>query len=1415
MAAAGYTAALISSTPLSSSELPAAQRPTKTRSPDRASSRISIRDPFADEQVTSGSTHKADEDIDVPTSIPIDEILDAFKSASTSLTRWPRTVGNGHWIPRPALETLRGRIRESEFSTSMVLGVPGSGKSALLSKLAEELGRDGYVVLSIKADTLPTNVDTTSRLSDHLHLPASIQKCINLVRPEKKCVVLIDQLDALSDLVDLKSERLGVLLELISTLDGTPKVHIVASSRLFEFRRDSRLSTVPADSEHLPLPGWSEVNKVLEELDVDSSSWPTRFKESLRVPQHLKIFLDHLRDNSEQSTFNSYQRMLDKVWDRVILEGENGAARSDLVIRVAQQIADSEQLWQPLASWDDERHLIDGLVADGIFAYSPNKHQFGFQHQSVFEHARARMFATGKSRLSEYVKRRQNGLFVRPTLWSALQYLREANPAQYEEEITTLTQAGYRTHIRQLVIEFFTQVNSPSDLEVRLIQPWLNDRRLRPRVLTLIAGNEGWFRRLAQSHLPAFMELPTDELWPVARVISAAWEYEKELCLSLLQQFWLPNSTHDRLSLDTLSELHDWDEQLVKKVTSVIDRSEEHEHYSMKLASVVSASNPDLAPIIIGAILDNRLKKLDSAGDPEPPAVPVDATESDLAFRSMTYRPKKRYEDLLCKRDSFYELPEIAAAAPKAFLEQVWPWFLQVVDRMLEEPHSVIRRYRESRGMSFDLDGDMVLNRPILVAIDSSVKQLGEGSAPEFNEVLGDSFSSEALIAHRLLCRGIAELAKKQPDIGISYLAGDPRRFYLGGYEDGHSDTRNLLRVLGETADDAQIRQLESLIRNWTGYVDNPINNDRDTRLRRLKWDRESRLRLWNSLPTDRLTPGMRAHVESERVALIDYRDYDQEPIRVCAVPSPMSETQIEKASDEHILRLLDVLADPEESKRRRFAGGGGLSQLSQKLGSLAKNDGNRAKSLLLKLDPTLHAEPASHMVQQLGDSELSSEELFGLIQTLEIRGFVSADFRGSAAHSLNQRARCDTGLPEVATNTLQRWLKTWNEFSYFYDDRDEVSNEEDRVQPVLWGLGRGGVLPHGSYWILEALTALYLNRESPDFDSWVSVLEEHLERDESCYTWKMFSRRLCWLANAGQKDRAAKVILKLFQRYPSLRNSSAGGELVVRTRWLFMAPDVEIDGARFTRVRRWWRRTFSTCEYRRLLRAWRSGDWRVGPQLFGELLGVSYLFSEFMDWTEYEVKRAIRRGVQNGRNTQVLTGLSFALANLMKSTVTDNRVPVLFAELSSFGFEEIDTALASTFDRSNTLFVHPNVEKLLQCVKESNSLLRQAANTWLIEELEPLVASYPELVGELCHRFVDVNRDSELAEGFFRSGPHLTNIAFTLQRLGNPYREPGLSLFEKLLELGLTDARDLLHDLDNRPKAGSTSRGMSRRRRR
>ena len=86
--------------------------------------------------------------------------------------------------------------------------------------------------------------------------------------------VVLDQLDALAGYLDLRTARLSVLLSLVRRLGGTDNVHIVLSSRPFEFQHDVRLQAVAAESLSLELPAWSQVLKILEARGVSATGWP-------------------------------------------------------------------------------------------------------------------------------------------------------------------------------------------------------------------------------------------------------------------------------------------------------------------------------------------------------------------------------------------------------------------------------------------------------------------------------------------------------------------------------------------------------------------------------------------------------------------------------------------------------------------------------------------------------------------------------------------------------------------------------------------------------------------------------------------------------------------------------------------------------------------------------------------------------------------------------------------------------------------------------------------------------------------------------------------------------------------------------------------------------------------------------------
>ena len=89
-------------------------------------------------------------------------------------------------------------------------------------------------------------------------------------------------------------------------------------------------------------------------------------------------------------------------------------------------------------------------------------------------------------------------------------------------------------HITYLLIEFLGQVKDPSDQEAVWLFLWLDNSEYRAKVLSAVGGNPGWFARMKDAHLPALMELPENEAWPVVLVLSDAWPFAKDVCLQLL-----------------------------------------------------------------------------------------------------------------------------------------------------------------------------------------------------------------------------------------------------------------------------------------------------------------------------------------------------------------------------------------------------------------------------------------------------------------------------------------------------------------------------------------------------------------------------------------------------------------------------------------------------------------------------------------------------------------------------------------------------------------------------------------------------------------------------------------------------------------------------------------------------------------
>src|SRR5262249_24368859 len=180
------------------------------------------------------------------------------------------------------------RVWAEASSTTLLLGLPGSGKSALLAKLGQAAVESQTAVLALKADQLPTSIDSLGSLSEQLHLTGMVTDCVRLLAASGRVLVLIDQLDALADLIDLRPGRLNELLTLVKQLSGIANVHVACSCRTFEYGHDIRLTSIEAEVTHLTPLAWEVVSAVLQEREVRADHWPAPCKALLTVPQNLK-----------------------------------------------------------------------------------------------------------------------------------------------------------------------------------------------------------------------------------------------------------------------------------------------------------------------------------------------------------------------------------------------------------------------------------------------------------------------------------------------------------------------------------------------------------------------------------------------------------------------------------------------------------------------------------------------------------------------------------------------------------------------------------------------------------------------------------------------------------------------------------------------------------------------------------------------------------------------------------------------------------------------------------------------------------------------------------------------------------------------------------------------------------------------
>ncbi|PZD70994.1 hypothetical protein C1752_08436 [Acaryochloris thomasi RCC1774] len=1306
--------------------------------------------------------------------------------ASKGLLSVRQTLNNQRHISRPELVNLLGRIKSSTTSTTIVLGAPGVGKSALMATFGKELCAQGYVVLAIKADELNGAIQTIEDLQLDLHLDLHPIDAMLAISGKEPVVLLVDQLDAISELLDLKSQRLNLLLSLIQRLSGSENVHIVATCREFEFSYSSQLHRLSyIDQLFLNLPAWDDVAAILKEGGHLPDNMGEPLREVLQNPLHLNIFLEVAQPGD---VFSSSQKLLDHLWAKRVTNQTEAEQCVTFLEKLAERMTEEEVLWVPSAISDTSPKIRQTLEQAGVLTTNSENGNIGFRHQTYYDHALARSFARGTKSLIDIVLERQSGLFVRPILLRGLSYLRGTDSLQYKKQLTSLMQAEQyriRTHIRSLLLEFMGAQTNPDSVEARLLIPLLNSEAEGIKVLKVTVGSQGWFNHLRSS--PEFTQwlAKTAEQAVYCRpLLYVAASFAPEEVWQLLESYWLHNQTYDFLSIRVLWNIDHWTPQRVRFAEQIIRRSKIEWHEVSGIAEKIDEALPHDAPRVILAHLDFLLAKAIETSQiqvPEPPFETSEVEEYNYSFVENVRR-------LLESKGDLYEIEKFAQVNSEAFLYTIWPWVIDVIEKISIENSGSDTSYRNDHSMGLDhYHGEVV--EAILVAITD----LAVNNREQFFKFLEDNQESDLLLVHRLFARGLEKIAEQVPQTILAYLLGDKRRLCLGdGIEGCHFETKRLISSVCPHLDPEDREKIENAIRKFN-YC-SPIDTfSAGKRLGFLKYNRQHRLQLLLAFPDDCLSLTGKRLIDEEIRAFPWVIEEDRTPF-MCEDPligPRVTSEEMKHASDQHLLRLFDELHDGtrgERSMRNRHLSNsrsGGANQQSQAFGNLIKNDPERFLRLLPQLHPQRHESYVAASLISLSEIDYPAEQLVQIVEAISIRGFRSESLCENAARALSNIAGRNKGLPDSIQALLLDWLpkQTRPELGHHRSKAESYSN---RKTPILFGFGGHDALSGGRCIIVRAIAQGFIKQDPPNLLCWAKFIRSQVGVEHHPAIWVEVLRHMPILLNEDRSE-ATELFDLVIRNCPETLNFFSALFPISRTIGLF-EPKETVHG---------WLEMLQT------------NSSEFSHQAYGELLVLQYF--QYQD--EWSLGR-IRNHLRSLGDEAVLCGLAHAASHLWGQPRCRAMAAEILTNLASSANSSVQNAIASVFHLSRDIFqLCDGMLQILEAVCKNQSILIEAANVLVeIIEEEDLVNSHPEIVVEVCQSLLGIGEElTNPTRPSILVAESLTTIVIQLHRQPQ-YREIGLQLFEHLLELNLRETQAALETLDRKPNRSSSYSAPRRR---
>ncbi|WP_345953017.1 ATP-binding protein [Mucilaginibacter sp. PAMB04168] len=386
----------------------------------------------------------------------------------------------------------------------LLSGNAGMGKTVILKDLYQALVEADIAVLALKSDKLYAN--NIRELQDKLGVGIPVYDLIEQCKQIfKRTVIVIDQIDALSQSMSTDRNYINVYKAIIDRYTHDSDVKIVISVRTFDLHFDPSLR-VYRKMKNVIVKRLDEetVLMQLKKIGIEKRALSGKLLDLLRTPNHLNVFsLIHRPGNSSLSA-TSIQGLYMELWRQNVLAVPYQSLLKPkglkaLLYNVAHQMFKEQRIALSEHIFEDSHQELLYLVSSRLL--TRDNAQIQFFHQTFYDFVFAKRFVEESNNLKDYIFSQEQSIHIRSAVKMILTYLREYAPNEYVKGVREIMEdQNVLFHIKHLTLSVIAYTDDPLLEEISLATELIGKSLAYNTVFFEHVASPKWFAPALAQH---------------------------------------------------------------------------------------------------------------------------------------------------------------------------------------------------------------------------------------------------------------------------------------------------------------------------------------------------------------------------------------------------------------------------------------------------------------------------------------------------------------------------------------------------------------------------------------------------------------------------------------------------------------------------------------------------------------------------------------------------------------------------------------------------------------------------------------------------------------------------------------------------------------------------------------------------